>query len=85
MLDEVGFYQVVEDVVLTNPLHRTAAGGAKGRTLHPARVAGSTEDMHAGLQAKAKTRNLQNYSLTHTHTHSIGIWWTCKVPYKTTK
>ena len=54
MLDEVGLHQVVEDVVLTNPLHRAAAGGAQGGPLHPAWVAGGTEDMHAGLQAKAE-------------------------------
>lgn len=56
VLDEVGLNQVVEDVVLMNPLHRAAAGGAKRRALHPARVAGSTKDVHARLQAEAKTR-----------------------------
>lgn len=56
MLDEVGLHQVVEDVILMNPLHRAAAGGAKRRALHPAGVAGSTKDVHARLQAEAKTR-----------------------------
>lgn len=56
MLNEVGLHQVVEDVVLPNPLHRAAAGGAERRSLHPARVAGGTEDVHARLQAKAKTK-----------------------------
>ena len=60
MLDEVGFHQVIEDVVFTNPLHRAAAGRAKRRALHPARVAGSTKDMHARLQAKAKTTLRKN-------------------------
>lgn len=54
MLDEVGLYQVVENVVFMNPLHRAAAGGAKGRAFHPARIAGSTEDMHARLQTTGK-------------------------------
>lgn len=54
MLDEICLHQVVKDVVLANPLNRTAAGGAKRRTLHPARVTGSTENMHARLQAEAK-------------------------------
>lgn len=54
MLDEVGLYQVVENMVFMNPLHRAAAGGAKGRALHPARIAGSTKDMHARLQTTKK-------------------------------
>lgn len=58
MLDEVGLHQVVEDMVLTDPFHRAAAGRAKRRTLHPAGVAGSTERVHTGLQAKAKTSSL---------------------------
>lgn len=73
VLDEIGLHQVIEDVVLTNPLHGAAAGGAKRRTLHPAWVAGSTEDMHARLQAKAKARHLQLNSPI------ISIWWTCCV------
>lgn len=36
VLDEVGFHQVIEDVVFTNPLHRAATGGAKRGALHPA-------------------------------------------------
>lgn len=67
VLNEVGLHQVVEDVVLTNPLHRAAAGGAKRRTLHPARVTGGTEDMHARLQAKANLKkNRLGIKLTHT-------------------
>lgn len=54
VLNEVGLHQVVQDVVLTNPLHRAAAGGAERRTLHPARVAGGAEDVHARLQAEAE-------------------------------
>jgi len=59
VLDEVRLHQVVEDMVLTNLLHRAAAGGAKRRALHPAGVAGGTEDMHARLQAKAKTGDVE--------------------------
>ena len=54
VLNEVGLHQVVEDMVLTDPLHRAAAGRAKRRALHPACVAGSTEGVHTGLQAKGK-------------------------------
>lgn len=54
VLNEVGLHEVVQDVVLTNPLHRAAAGGAERRTLHPARVAGGAEDVHARLQAEAQ-------------------------------
>lgn len=54
VLNEVGLHKVVQDVVLTNPLHRTAAGGAERRTLHPAWVAGRAEDVHARLQAEAE-------------------------------
>lgn len=50
MLEQVGLHQVVEDVVLTDPLHRTATGGAEGRTLHPTRITGSAKRMHAGLK-----------------------------------
>lgn len=60
VLDEVGLHQVIEDMVLPNPFHRAAAGGAKRGALHPARVAGSTEDMHAGLQAKRKNQRLKS-------------------------
>lgn len=52
VLDEVGLHQVVEDVVLANPLHGAAAGGAERRALHPARVAGGAEGVHARLQAE---------------------------------
>lgn len=55
MLEEVGLHQVVQDVVLTNPLHGAAAGGAEGGALHPAGVAGGAEDVHAGLQAEGQT------------------------------
>lgn len=55
MLEEVGLHQVVQDVVLTNPLHGAAAGGAEGGTLHPAGVAGGAEDVHARLQAEGQT------------------------------
>lgn len=58
MLGEVGFHQVVEDVVLSNPLHGAAAGGAEGGALHPAGVAGGAEGVHARLQAE--------------HTHACG-------------
>lgn len=51
MLDKVGLHQVVEDVVLADPLYRATAGGAERRALHPARVTCSTEGVHTGLQA----------------------------------
>ena len=57
VLLQVGLHQVVEDVVLADPLHRAAAGGTEGGALHPARVAGSTERVHTGLETD-----------THTHT-----------------
>ena len=52
VLQQVRLHQVVEDVVFTDALDWTAAGGAQGRPLHPARVAGSTEGVHTGLQAE---------------------------------
>ena len=52
MLEEVGLHQVVQDVVLADPLHRAAAGGTQRGALHPARVAGGAERVHAGLQAE---------------------------------
>lgn len=76
VLNEVGLHQVVEDVVLSNPLHRAATGGAKRGSLHPARVAGSTEHMHARLQAKAKKTNKKNRRLG-LNSHTISIWRTC--------
>ena len=36
VLQQVRLHQVVEDVVFTDALDRTAAGGAQGRPLHPA-------------------------------------------------
>lgn len=54
MLDEVGLHQVVEDVVLSNPLHGAAAGGTQAGTLHPAGVAGGAEGVHARLQAELR-------------------------------
>ena len=54
MLDEVGLHQVVEDVILADPLHGAAAGGTKGGALHPAGVAGGAERVHAGLQAEGR-------------------------------
>lgn len=56
VLDEVGLHQVVEDVVLADPLHGAAAGGTEGGALHPARVAGGAEGVHARLQAGKDTR-----------------------------
>lgn len=55
VLKKVGLHQVVQDVVLTNPLHGAAAGGTERGTLHPARVAGGAEDVHARLQAEGET------------------------------
>lgn len=52
VLDEVGFHQVVEDVILSDPLHGAAAGGTEGGALHPAGVAGGAEGVHARLQAE---------------------------------
>lgn len=52
VLQQVRLHQVVEDVVFTDALDWTAAGGAQGRPLHPARVAGSAEGVHTGLQAE---------------------------------
>lgn len=57
VLKEVGLHQVVQDVVLANPLHGAAAGGTERGTLHPARVAGGAEDVHARLQAEGETRS----------------------------
>ena len=54
MLEEVGLHQVVEDVVLADPLHGAAAGGTQRGALHPARVAGGAERVHAGLQAEGR-------------------------------
>jgi len=51
VLEKVGLHQVVQDVVFTDPLDGTAAGGAQAGALHPARVAGRAEGVHAGLQA----------------------------------
>lgn len=61
MLEQVGLHQVVEDVVLTDPLHRTATGGAEGRTLHPTRITGSAKRMHAGLKTVETHTNTHNY------------------------
>lgn len=36
VLEKVCLHQVVEDVVFTDPLDWTAAGGAQGGALHPA-------------------------------------------------
>lgn len=52
MLEEIRLHQVVEDVVLTDPLDGAAAGGAQRGALHPARVAGRAKGVHAGLQAE---------------------------------
>lgn len=57
VLNEVGLHEVVQDVVLTDPLHWAAACGTERRTLHPAWVAGSTEDVHARLQAEAESHS----------------------------
>lgn len=57
VLKEVGLHQVVQDVVLTNPLHGAAAGGTERGTLHPTRVAGGAEDVHARLQAEGETHS----------------------------
>lgn len=51
MLQQVCLYQVVEDVILADPLHGAAAGRTQGGAFHPAGVAGRTEGVHAGLEA----------------------------------
>lgn len=53
MLCEVRLHQVIEEVVFADPLNRAAAGRAQRGALHPARVAGAAEDVHARLQAEA--------------------------------
>lgn len=64
MLEKVCLHQVVENVVFTDPLNRTAAGGTQGRALHPAGVAGRAEGVHAGLQAEG-TRTGVRHPLGH--------------------
>ena len=64
MLEEIGLHQVVEDVVLADPLHRAAAGGAEGGALHPAGVAGGAEGVHAGLQAAGRDMGGEHISGT---------------------
>lgn len=72
VLQQVRLHQVVEDVVFTDALDRTAAGGAQGRALHPARVAGSAEGVHTGLQAKGTRRAVEAW----------GHSWAKRLPSK---